>query len=115
MFNLYNLPTEVKSICTEDNTNFTKTPSGDWYKVNHDTNDFTLVTKPTFNNINVDQLQAEVPVIELSEYNKDLIELREQCREGLIMSANQFKDIIIEMSLKHETMSKHILMDLFVC
>lgn len=57
---------------------------------------------------------AEVVVIELNEYQKDLMQLQEQCREGAI-DALAFGYKVIEISHKYGLSTTHIIAELFAC
>lgn len=78
------------------------------------------MSNETFNNINVDQLHAiannaeTFVCAELSDYDKDLITLHEQCRKGEL-PISTFQEIILQMCVRYETNSKAILANLFAC
>ena len=74
----------------------------------------------TLNSIDVNQLQAIVNnseifvCAELSEYDKDLIQLHEQCRKGGYHSYGLFC-ALDRLAAKHKCLSQKIIADLFAC
>jgi hypothetical protein len=68
---------------------------------------------------NVDLLQelvnnCEELVIELSEYDKDIMQLHEQCRQGRY-DGLELQDQLYKLAEKHDTTSRKVIEDLFAC
>jgi hypothetical protein len=77
--------------------------------------------KPTFNNTPFERLldlaekaEASLIITELSAYDKDLMELHEQCRKGEVNEA-QLSARIHHIACIHGKMTFEVIADLFAC
>lgn len=57
---------------------------------------------------------SNILVIELSEYDKDLMQLREQCRRGELNDFHLYSKIG-KIADKHSVHTKRVIADLFAC